>query len=1619
MASINHIALLNDFQEKLTKAQAVLVDIANHFPKTKRQTFDDILAQIIELLRRIRAAATPLKLTKEVARAIARDCETIASRWQELRHYVAEQIQYDDFVYSSDAERTSSASLAKSTIQLQFLESLNLAGAMYGVAGEWEQAAICFDTVAKAKQIEGSPLAPLPALVRVYRCYEELDNPQNMLQIGHTIRKVLNRVVDPVTQEEHQMLSEATALFRKTAMKAINQRKEQPELFVELGAVYFWCEAEALYLISDQSDTYPSTRFHSLAEFLEQMGKELDSNEPSIIARRISNYIESAFALLRVTQNLPGLTVTKAQQQSIALQQKAANDMLNLLERLGYHQVVVVGVPEQAMRGLLALIHLIENSYKAIDLFYQFSQNIGETLSWAIQRKDQTIKEVATLFRWLCEGTGRGIHVINLKLIMDIYRVGIFGEILDLGSKEELRQLVYTLLGIQEDIDLLQLAAEAEIKFNDVFNLFRSLNLSWIAALAKQCQGQLRENISAMQSLLSRVVPPDHCVAHPTEEDTEVESPVWVISPSADFVAAAGLYSQSFRQQRGIENNIKLEDSQNWMPVRDVEYLKRRAAQCHWQAGIAYLREGNIEQGQQQLIRAKNMYELIGRYRDAIVCLERWCRQLVSAITSDGTRPTLARLKEIIETCDELVELYKVRNAGDDAAEAILKTIQFLQIHVGMENWSLNVFLRAVEYAREALVLAKRAELANELREVIRALRLELKSFLGSEFAIGVFPSFEVETTVYFETETPVKIAILNVSEHPRSNLTIRPIGVLPHLSPSTSEPWTASRDSEKTTLKHFYVGSDDAAYDLSDFPEYMKPADAFGPARSISTQLSAPTKQMEEEMQRPLECIEEFDEKGKGEQSWLGVMWSGDYRGVPIGFLSGATAEISEESSSAHSTDDLTFPAFFIVFTKAAREGNILPGYVFPVTFGIYEKNAQEPIATQTLYFKIASRPKILRAETNWATDVGQSWDETFSIVYDKGAHLPRYVPRFAPEFESKDYVNPETLAPAIAMGSDAVELTKYLKNVPSRFTLRYHGKRSRSPDPYFRVENEIKLEVPIPGPVGGEYEFLEIKLPARSMSSEELEIPRLRNGVNFQELFYGTVFVGDSRLDGEYFIYRLWCCFEPGEHDPAPGATYRQGWTNHRLDIFLDPKTWEPRLLVTDYYIEYDDNHGEWVEALYNFKAASSTLLGIRRLSAKLYREAEPKRFHKQLEGELRRSLSSLGFDKAAPLKVTGFRLAQRLGSIDLIRISWARDKHDGPVVNKPLCAHLFRDYWSNRYEHGLYRMDWRGSLTQNQYEMKSLDRTGGKSKYVRGIGDVLIPHEVAITPRGEDRCDLTIEPPGNEKETVIIRNVINPRQIELWTRPHISFSRRFNFFAKHFGRPPRIHTSSLYLYSTRRELNPYYKGVTKGKDQWIHFPEPTYWNGKQWVTIPNELQETLPPENLSAGINSWLDADTYWVFRVVWHWRLEFTLPLPHDDWERADIWVNARTGKIEWITSDYHWRELWYETSAKIQGINPIIDFLFNWNTPEPLTVKDGAQVHHSIVPFFGKSQKIGEFADQLPWMFARYRQSTEHLHKLHDNFWGRHKVKIVYGFLFIFILLLIYIFTPLRQFFGIP
>jgi len=78
---------------------------------------------------------------------------------------------------------------------------------------------------------------------------------------------------------------------------------------------------------------------------------------------------------------------------------------------------------------------------------------------------------------------------------------------------------------------------------------------------------------------------------------------------------------------------------------------------------------------------------------------------------------------------------------------------------------------------------------------------------------------------------------------------------------------------------------------------------------------------------------------------------------------------------------------------------------------------------------------------------------------------------------------------------------------------------------------------------------------------------------------------------------------------------------------------------------------------------------------------------------------------------------------------------------------------------------------------------------------------------------------------------------------------------------------------------------------------------------------------------------ETKAFWVFRFMYYWRLEITLPRPHFDWERVEVWVDAENGEVKWIVSDYHYRELWYKVKGQLPNL--YVRFLPSFHTPIPV------------------------------------------------------------------------------------
>jgi len=161
---------------------------------------------------------------------------------------------------------------------------------------------------------------------------------------------------------------------------------------------------------------------------------------------------------------------------------------------------------------------------------------------------------------------------------------------------------------------------------------------------------------------------------------------------------------------------------------------------------------------------------------------------------------------------------------------------------------------------------------------------------------------------------------------------------------------------------------------------------------------------------------------------------------------------------------------------------------------------------------------------------------------------------------------------------------------------------------------------------------------------------------------------------------------------------------------------------------------------------------------------------------------------------------------------------------------------------------------------------------------------------------------------------------------------------------------------------------------------------------------------------------DSKGYWVLRFMYFWKYELTT-VPHSDWERIEIWIDAQKGTPKWVVSDYHYRELWY----KVEGELPVIytSFFLNFHTPIPVINSEiAASISRSFnrptkdliktsitgkadeiveelrdfIEIFGKSWKklhpkewivkfglsdqTAGFASGLPWTHWRYSHGTE-------------------------------------------
>ena len=109
-------------------------------------------------------------------------------------------------------------------------------------------------------------------------------------------------------------------------------------------------------------------------------------------------------------------------------------------------------------------------------------------------------------------------------------------------------------------------------------------------------------------------------------------------------------------------------------------------------------------------------------------------------------------------------------------------------------------------------------------------------------------------------------------------------------------------------------------------------------------------------------------------------------------------------------------------------------------------------------------------------------------------------------------------------------------------------------------------------------------------------------------------------------------------------------------------------------------------------------------------------------------------------------------------------------------------------------------------------------------------------------------------------------------------------------------------------------------------------------------------------------------YWVLRFMYFWRYELTT-VPHSDWERVEVWIDAENGIARWVVSDYHYRELWYKVAGDLPTL--YVRFFMNFHTPIPIVKSSEAELLSGI---FGQearrlarivtSGKASEVVEQL-------------------------------------------------------
>ncbi len=152
----------------------------------------------------------------------------------------------------------------------------------------------------------------------------------------------------------------------------------------------------------------------------------------------------------------------------------------------------------------------------------------------------------------------------------------------------------------------------------------------------------------------------------------------------------------------------------------------------------------------------------------------------------------------------------------------------------------------------------------------------------------------------------------------------------------------------------------------------------------------------------------------------------------------------------------------------------------------------------------------------------------------------------------------------------------------------------------------------------------------------------------------------------------------------------------------------------------------------------------------------------------------------------------------------------------------------------------------------------------------------------------------------------------------------------------------------------------------------------------TAKSELNNSTTPYRDDKDKPLWLqkeESNLYWVLRFMYFWRYELTL-IPHPDWERVEVWVDAKTGDAKWIVSDYHYRELWYKVEGDLKSKGLHVGFLANFHTPIPLVTEDEINRFTNVL---GQNKKnLMKMLISGKYLFGE--ATSKKYHEIHPSNW---------------------------------